>query len=280
MLSRFNLSSGVIVSSLRSASVSSFTASGTTNCPKNFTGSCTLYALSKGSHLVDPVLGVTVYAFKPIDAERLFNWSDLFPAPTFDLSLSSPTSNFYFGFSSELFLRNFQAVYGVPLTGGFQTRSHYLQLSMGNRQPYIRGRNLITVALSGSPSISPDSFKASYLSGSGRVARQTCIRHTGEPAVHRLAAAGQRGSHKRVFNPYPADTLAGVQVLGDDCAGSALQRTSHDESVPEADTRLVLDAKGAGDIRPASPPLPRSHRSPPRAAPRLWTAAARSCESR
>lgn len=112
VLSRFNLTSGVVASSLRPTSISSFTTNIAANCPNGAT-SCTLYTASKGSHLIDPVLGVTVYAIRPLDAERPFAWSDLIPAPTLDISLSSPTTNFHFGFASELFMRNLQLIYGT-----------------------------------------------------------------------------------------------------------------------------------------------------------------------
>jgi hypothetical protein len=72
-----------------------------------------LYTISKGSHLIDPVLGLTVYALKPLDVERPFRMQDLIPAPTFNLSLSAPTTNFHIGFASEFFVRNLQLVYGT-----------------------------------------------------------------------------------------------------------------------------------------------------------------------
>jgi hypothetical protein len=112
VLSRFNLSSGVIVSNLIPPSFSSVTV--TKGCP-NGAATCTAYVQSRGTRLIDPVLGVTVYAIRPLDAEQPFKWKDMTPAPTFDLSLSSPTSNFYFGFSSEFLMRNLQLVYGASI---------------------------------------------------------------------------------------------------------------------------------------------------------------------
>jgi hypothetical protein len=56
---------------------------------------------------------VTVYAIRPLDAERSFKPSDLLPAPTFDISMVSPTSNYHVGFSSEFLMRNLQLVYGA-----------------------------------------------------------------------------------------------------------------------------------------------------------------------
>jgi hypothetical protein len=125
LLGRFNLTSGVVMTSVQPPSITSYTGSGPTpankgtgapattgtGCPTGIT-SCTVYAWSKGSHLIDPVLGVTVYAI-PLDAERPFRWADMFPAPTLNISLSSPTTNFHVGFSSEFLIRNLQIVYGA-----------------------------------------------------------------------------------------------------------------------------------------------------------------------
>jgi hypothetical protein len=44
----------------------------------------------------------------PLSGQILF-------APTFDISLSSPTTNFHVGFASELLVRNLQLVYGASL---------------------------------------------------------------------------------------------------------------------------------------------------------------------
>jgi hypothetical protein len=75
VLSYFNLASGVVMSSLKPPSISSYPANASTGCPSGI-NSCTIYTSSKGSHLIDPVLGVTVYAIKPLDAERPFKWTD------------------------------------------------------------------------------------------------------------------------------------------------------------------------------------------------------------
>jgi hypothetical protein len=121
LLGRFNLTSGVVMTSVRPPSITSYTGSGPnpnanppttgTGCPTGIS-SCTVYAWSKGAHLIDPVLGVTVYAI-PLDAERPYRWADMFPAPTLNISLSSPTSNFHAGFSSEFLIRNLQIAYGA-----------------------------------------------------------------------------------------------------------------------------------------------------------------------
>jgi hypothetical protein len=119
-LTWFNLASGVVVSSLRPTSVTTYAGVGPGSqsnanaddvCPVGVS-SCTLYTTSKGSHLIDPVVGLTVYALHPLDVERPFRMQDLTPAPTFDLSVLSPTTNFHIGFSSEFFVRNLQLNYG------------------------------------------------------------------------------------------------------------------------------------------------------------------------
>jgi hypothetical protein len=102
-LSRFNLSSGVVFDFIKPPNIVN---TGTAGSP--------IYTSQRGTPLIDPVLAVTVY-FKPIDAERQFKKSDLIPGGTVGFSLSSPTSNFYLGGSSELFIRNLQAMYGVAL---------------------------------------------------------------------------------------------------------------------------------------------------------------------
>jgi|GEM_PF-4946536 len=112
VLSYFNLASGVVVSSIKPPSINSVTANSTSGCLPGV-NSCTIYTSSKGGRLIDPVLGITVYAIKPLDAERPFRWTDTVPAPTLDISLSSPTSNFHIGFASEFLVRNLQVVYGV-----------------------------------------------------------------------------------------------------------------------------------------------------------------------
>jgi hypothetical protein len=112
VLSYFNLASGVVVSSLKPPSINSVTANAMSGCLPGV-NSCTIYTSSKGSRLIDPVLGITVYAIKPLDAERPFRWTDAVPAPTLDISLSSPTNNFHVGFASEFLVRNLQLVYGV-----------------------------------------------------------------------------------------------------------------------------------------------------------------------
>jgi hypothetical protein len=103
----YNVSSGVFVSTIRSPSFG-FTAgsSSTTNSGTPIqTGS---------SLIVDPVISLTRYVFGPFDAERKWRARDLAPGLSLSFSLSSPTSNFYFGGSSE-FQRYMQIDYGFAL---------------------------------------------------------------------------------------------------------------------------------------------------------------------
>jgi hypothetical protein len=109
----FNLSSGVVVSSIRSRTFGWNTlkqpsGSGMTAVPGQY------YPIQTGSNLiVDPVLFFSAYIW-PMDAERTWQKKDLRPALTFGLSLTSPSSNFYVGGSSE-FVRNVQLAYGFAL---------------------------------------------------------------------------------------------------------------------------------------------------------------------
>jgi hypothetical protein len=103
-LSYFNLTSGIVVSSIKTAS---FTNTGTPTAPT--------WISTTNSITFDPILALTAY-FKPIDAERPWQRSDLIPGMSIAFSLSSPTTNFYFGGSSEFpKLRNVQLIYGLSL---------------------------------------------------------------------------------------------------------------------------------------------------------------------
>jgi hypothetical protein len=64
-----------------------------------------------------------------MDAERPWRKRDLVPGLTFGVSLSNPTTNFYFGGSSELFIRNLQLVYGLALNRVMALDAASLQLS-------------------------------------------------------------------------------------------------------------------------------------------------------
>ncbi len=106
-LDRFNLASGVVVSSIKNVSYVYTTA------PTSTTAGVTRQVSS--GPIVDPALLVTAYVFGRVDAERPWHPKDLIPGATIGFSLTTPSSNFYFGGSSEFFLRNLQAVYGFSL---------------------------------------------------------------------------------------------------------------------------------------------------------------------
>ena len=77
-----------------------------------------------------------------MDAERRFHKSDLIPAPTLAFSLSSPSTNFYFGGSSELFVRNLQLVYGFSIakTGVLQPTANQLSATTAaTQQVFLKG---------------------------------------------------------------------------------------------------------------------------------------------
>jgi len=100
-LSRFNLASGVVFDFIKPPNLSNVGSQSSPN-----------YVSTAGAPLIDAVLAVTVY-FKPIDAERQFHKSDLIPGGTVGFSLTSPSSNFYVGGSSEFFIRNLQIMGGA-----------------------------------------------------------------------------------------------------------------------------------------------------------------------
>jgi hypothetical protein len=106
-LYRFNLASGVVVSSIKNKSYVYTT-------PPTSTSPGVIKQLNSGP-IVDPVLVLTAYVFGPIDAERPWRKKDLIPGASLGFSLSSPSNNFYFGGSSELFYRNLQIFYGFTI---------------------------------------------------------------------------------------------------------------------------------------------------------------------
>lgn len=118
-LSYFSLTSGVVVSSIQTRS---FLNTSSTSTPT--------WTTVKNGPIVDPVLALTVYV-KPVDAERTWRprLKDLIPGPTIAFSLSSPTSNFYFGASSAIFNRNIQLLYGFSLAKVNTLEPSSLQLS-------------------------------------------------------------------------------------------------------------------------------------------------------
>ncbi len=97
-LSYYNIDTGVVYNTVRNRT---FGFDATTKNP-----------ISTGSTpIIDPVLFFTYY-FKPLDAEREWQASDLIPGVALGISLSSPTSNFYLGPTFEI-RRGIQLVLGV-----------------------------------------------------------------------------------------------------------------------------------------------------------------------
>jgi hypothetical protein len=107
-LSYFSISTGVAASTIKDQSfyrIETTPASGST--PAQYTT-----VSQESGPRVMPILFFTAYLFHPIDAEVPFEKKDLIPQPGVGFSLSSPSSDFLFGASSEFFRRNVQLVYG------------------------------------------------------------------------------------------------------------------------------------------------------------------------
>jgi hypothetical protein len=118
-LSRFNLTTGVVLSNVRMQSFGFVAASSpSTICATQPATSTNVAvplgcAVTSSTRIVDPVLFISYYFIRPLDAERPWDKSDLLdPAFSLGLSLASPTSNFYLGFSEEI-QRNVQLTAGV-----------------------------------------------------------------------------------------------------------------------------------------------------------------------
>jgi len=127
-LSYFNLASGAVVSSIRT---NNFTNIGSSMSPK--------WTSAKNGITVDPVLALTAY-FKGFDAERPWHASDLVPGASLAFSLSSPTTNFYFGGSSEFpKLRNVQITYGFALVRGSVLEPPYTSSTANTKTYYFKG---------------------------------------------------------------------------------------------------------------------------------------------
>lgn len=115
--SYFNISSGIVFSTLRNPTwTRQETAPGLT-CPTGAPQPCVaspaLYQTVQnpnGARTIDPVLFLVIYV-KPFDGERKWRPSDLIPAPSLGMSLTSPSTDFFFGVSSEV-IRNVQIVAG------------------------------------------------------------------------------------------------------------------------------------------------------------------------
>jgi hypothetical protein len=124
-LSRFNLASGVVVSTARARNI----------IPGPTTGT---YTETSTSLIVDPILAVTVYPWA-IDAERRFHAEDLRPGVTLGLSLSAPTKNFYFGGSSEFFVRNLQLTYGLSMVNTNVLGPTSMGIATTTKQKFVFG---------------------------------------------------------------------------------------------------------------------------------------------
>jgi hypothetical protein len=95
-----------------------------------------------GTRPVDAVLVLTAYLL-PVDEEVPWQfefwkpgaWRGWVPAPSFGMSLTSPTSNFYIGGSNEIFVRNLQVFYGLSVL------SQQSRLSAPGLQPLWGGQS-------------------------------------------------------------------------------------------------------------------------------------------
>ena len=117
-LSRYNVATGMIYSTLRSPSWTRQEVAAPVTCPVGSPQPCVpspaLYQTvpnPPSSHAIDPVLFFMVY-LKRLDSERKWHPSDMIPALNLGLSLSSPATDYFFGLSSEVFFR------GVQIVGG------------------------------------------------------------------------------------------------------------------------------------------------------------------
>lgn len=115
VLSFFNLSTGIIASSIKDKNV--FRVIKTPSAPAS--GSIPAVAATyqtaseSAGPRVAPALFFTAYLIKAIDAEVPFQKSDMIPEPSVGFSLTNPSGDFFIGASSEFFVRNVQLVYGL-----------------------------------------------------------------------------------------------------------------------------------------------------------------------
>jgi hypothetical protein len=112
VLDFFNISTGIVASTLRDNTFNRVikTPSDPTKSPAvpaTFTTT-----QGKTGQRVAPALFFTWYLFRKLDPEVPFQRSDLTPEPTIGFSLTNPGSDYFFGGSSEFFVRNVQLVYG------------------------------------------------------------------------------------------------------------------------------------------------------------------------
>ena len=124
----YNIATGLVYSFLRNQTYSRVESAAPAGCTSSSSSSCVspeLYATvtNPTSPTIDPALFFTVYVLGSsdaprkwgfigrFDAERKWAWSDLYPQPSIGFSLSSPSTDFFGGFSSEVW-RGVQIVYG------------------------------------------------------------------------------------------------------------------------------------------------------------------------
>jgi hypothetical protein len=104
----FNIATGIAASTIRDSTFSRVIAT-----PAAGGTAATFKTVQqKGDPRIVPVLFFTSYLFHKIDPEVPFEKWDLVPQPSIGFSLTSPSSDFFFGGTSEFFVRNVQLVYG------------------------------------------------------------------------------------------------------------------------------------------------------------------------
>jgi hypothetical protein len=127
-LSYFNLAAGIVMNSNKTPT---FTNTGTSSAPN--------WISTKNGVSFDPILALTAY-FKPLDAERPWHKSDLIPGATIAFSMTSPSTNFYFGGSSEFpKLRNVQITYGLALSRVGKLEPPYTSVTANTDQVFSKG---------------------------------------------------------------------------------------------------------------------------------------------
>jgi hypothetical protein len=135
VISTYNLAAGIVFNSIRTP-----TFSVNNQAPSGGTAQGTVQTGT--SRTVDPVLLFTAYwlgHWFPMDAENSWRPRDLVPGLSFGLSLSSPASNYYFGGSSEFFLRNVQLTYGLSVAKVPEAASGSNGTSPSTRQHFSEG---------------------------------------------------------------------------------------------------------------------------------------------
>jgi len=125
----FNITTGVVYSTLRNPTWSRVESAPPSGCTSASSSSCAspeLYTTveNPAPRPIEPALFFTAYVFGssdapkkwhifgPFDGERKWHWSDLIPQPSVGFSLTSPSTDFFAGGSTEV-VRYVQIVYGV-----------------------------------------------------------------------------------------------------------------------------------------------------------------------